>query len=55
MILPAYFFPGLLHPSCVRRVEFSGVSLELPVLTPDELSHALDHIRAARAQGLARR
>lgn len=55
MILPAYFFPGLLHPSCVRRVEFPGVSLELPVLAPDELNHTLDHILAARAKGLAQR
>ncbi len=55
MILPAYFFPGLLHPSCVRQVQFSGVSLELPVLTPDELSQALDYVLAAREQVLARR
>jgi hypothetical protein len=36
-------------------VEFPGVSLELPVLAADELGRAIDHILAAREQGLARR
>lgn len=55
MIIPGAFLPESVKTGEVARLEFGGIVVEAPVLTPLDLSKAIESITMARDRSLAHR